>query len=63
MLGVVLILLALFIAFACGYGVRELISRHRRAAARKEFLRRLKMERAVIHVLGDVRPADFKKSY
>lgn len=62
MLGVVLILLALFIAFACGYGVRELISRHRRAAARKEFLRRLKMER-VIHVLGDVRPADFKKSY
>ena len=32
--------LPLLLSFACGYGVRELISRRRRAAARDEFLRR-----------------------
>jgi hypothetical protein len=61
MLGIVLILFALFIAFACGYGVRELISRQRRAAAREEFLRKLKMER-IIRVPDGMRPADLKMS-
>jgi hypothetical protein len=33
-----LILLPLLISFGCGYGVRELISRRRRAAEREKFL-------------------------
>jgi hypothetical protein len=38
MLPVLLPLLAtVFISFACGYAVRELIARRRRAAARKKF--------------------------
>jgi hypothetical protein len=31
------LLFLLFISFACGYGVRELIARRRRAAAREKF--------------------------
>jgi len=45
--------LLLFFGFACGYGIRELISRSRRAAARREYLQRLEMER-YNNALGDV---------
>jgi hypothetical protein len=31
------LLTIVFVSFACGYGVRELIARRRRAAARKKF--------------------------
>ena len=31
------LLVLLFIGFACGYGVRDLIARRRRAAAREKF--------------------------
>jgi len=34
------ILFTLLVGFACGYGVRELISRRRYAAAREEYHRR-----------------------
>jgi hypothetical protein len=33
-------IIAVLIAFGCGYGVRELISRRRRAAVRERFLLR-----------------------
>ena len=39
------LIIALGIGFACGYGVRELISRRRRAAAREKFLRRQEVKR------------------
>jgi hypothetical protein len=42
----IVILLLLLISFACGYGIRELKSRHRRAAARKEYYRRHPEERS-----------------
>jgi len=45
--------LLLFFGFACGYGIRELISRRRHAAARREYLQRLEMER-YNNALGDV---------
>ena len=32
-----LLLIIVFVSFACGYGVREFIARRRRAAARKKF--------------------------
>ena len=35
-----LLILGLVVGFACGYGIRELISRRRRAAAREKFLRK-----------------------
>jgi hypothetical protein len=41
----ILLLIALVIGFACGYGVRELKSRRRRAAARKEYLRKQEQKR------------------
>jgi hypothetical protein len=34
---VLALLLPLLIGFACGYGVREFISRHRRAAEREKY--------------------------
>jgi hypothetical protein len=34
------LVIALCTGFACGYGIRELISRRRRAAAREKFFRR-----------------------
>jgi hypothetical protein len=37
---VFLLILGLVVGFACGYGIRELISRRRRAAAREKFFRR-----------------------
>jgi hypothetical protein len=37
---IILPLLPLVFSFACGYGLREFISRRRRAAAREEFFRR-----------------------
>jgi len=37
--------IALGIGFACGYGVRELKSRRRRAVAREEFLQRREQKR------------------
>jgi hypothetical protein len=40
MLVLELLLLPLVIGFACGYGVREWISRRRRAAARKKYYER-----------------------
>ena len=39
------LIIALGFGFACGYGVRELKSRRRRAAARKEFLRKQENKR------------------
>ena len=33
------LLLVILISFACGYGVRELISRRRRAVIREEYYR------------------------
>jgi hypothetical protein len=39
------LIIALGIGFACGYGVRELKSRRRRAAARKEYLRKKELKR------------------
>jgi hypothetical protein len=39
------IVTALCIGFACGYGVRELISRRRRASAREEYLKRQEQKR------------------
>jgi hypothetical protein len=39
------LIIALGIGFACGYGVRELISRRRRAAAREKFLRKQEVKR------------------
>jgi hypothetical protein len=42
---VLLLTLGLVVGFACGYGVRELISRRRRAAAREKFLRRQEQKR------------------
>jgi len=38
-------LLSLLISFACGYGVRELISRRRRVSAREKFRERHPEER------------------
>jgi membrane protein DedA with SNARE-associated domain len=43
---VLLLILGLVVGFACGYGVRELISRRRHAAARERFLRRQEQKRA-----------------
>jgi hypothetical protein len=40
MLEMILGVLPLLIAFGCGYGVRELISRHRRAVEREKFYQR-----------------------
>jgi hypothetical protein len=40
-----LALLLMVIGFACGYGVRELISRRRRASIREEFYRNHPEER------------------
>ena len=37
LLALLLVLLLFFVRFACGYGVRELIARRRRAVARKIF--------------------------
>ena len=37
MFELILVLLPLVISFACGYGLREWISRRRRAAAREKF--------------------------
>ena len=37
LLALLLVLLLFFVGFACGYGVRELIARWRRAAARAKF--------------------------
>jgi hypothetical protein len=42
---VLLLILGLIVGFACGYGVRELMSRHRRAAEREKFLRRQEQKR------------------
>ena len=39
------LILGLVVGFACGYGVRELISRRRRAAAREKFLRKREQKR------------------
>jgi hypothetical protein len=39
------LIIALGIGFACGYGVRELKSRRRRASARKEYLRKQEQKR------------------
>ena len=39
------LIIALGIGFACGYGVRELKSRRRRDAARKEYLRKQEQKR------------------
>jgi len=45
MLQLIPLLIALGIGFACGYGVRELTSRSRRAAERKKYLRRQEQKR------------------
>jgi len=49
MFGMILALLPLlvviFVSFACGYGVRELISRRRRAAARENYYQKHPEER------------------
>jgi len=37
LLALLLVLLLFIVGFACGYGVRELIARRRRVAARKKF--------------------------
>jgi len=49
------LILAMGIGFAGGYGVRELISRQRRAAAREEWLRRQleKLEKESLHMASD----------
>jgi hypothetical protein len=39
------VVLGVLIGFACGYGVREWVSRRRRAAAREKFHARLEEER------------------
>jgi hypothetical protein len=39
------LILGLVVGFACGYGVRELISRRRRAVAREKFLRKREQKR------------------
>jgi hypothetical protein len=40
MLKLTLLIIALAIGFACGYGVREMKSRRNRAMAQEEYLRR-----------------------
>ena len=42
-----LLILPLLISFACGYGVRELISRLRRAAAREKYYQAHPEERSL----------------
>jgi hypothetical protein len=46
---VLLLTLGLVVGFACGFGVRELISRRRRAAAREKFLRKQEQKREQKH--------------
>ena len=45
MLALLPFLFVILISFACGYGVRELISRRRRAAIREEYYRNHPEER------------------
>jgi len=40
MFQLIAVLLSLIISFACGYGVREWVSRRRHAAARKDYFER-----------------------
>jgi hypothetical protein len=59
MFRMILALLPILISFACGYGVRELISRRRLAAAREEYYQKHPEERPVPKRSDITRPPQF----